>query len=123
MTHALKFRKDVTLDLHKADEYELIDPLAKSSKSLDELSKEDPKRRLYPGERDGSSRGKRPQKGEERSNRRPGDRGPPRDDRRAPGAGGRDQGRDSRDHRDSGRDRPEVRGNWKQDRVATTDLA
>ncbi|MBW0493373.1 hypothetical protein O181_033088 [Austropuccinia psidii MF-1] len=37
MTHELKFRKDATADLHKADEYSVVDPLAERKYTLDEL--------------------------------------------------------------------------------------
>ncbi|KAI8455391.1 cyclophilin-like domain-containing protein [Phakopsora pachyrhizi] len=37
MSHELKFRKDATVDVHKADEYSVIDPLKFNKKTLNEL--------------------------------------------------------------------------------------
>ncbi|PLW22580.1 hypothetical protein PCASD_14024 [Puccinia coronata f. sp. avenae] len=37
MAHTLQFRKDATADLHKVDEYAVIDPLAERKLTLDEL--------------------------------------------------------------------------------------
>jgi len=37
MAHTLQFRKDATADLHKADEYAVIDPLLERKLTLDEL--------------------------------------------------------------------------------------
>ncbi|GAA5981445.1 hypothetical protein JCM10908_004111 [Rhodotorula pacifica] len=122
MTHSLKFRKDATLDQHQADEYSVVDPLAKNSMTLEEMRGKADNRgqRKYAGDRD-----------RERDRDRGGDR-----DRRGGGGGGDRRDRDDRragpsgsgwtgkDHyqRETG-DRPEVRGNWKQDRVDTSHLA
>ncbi|KAH9441706.1 hypothetical protein Pst134EA_032611 [Puccinia striiformis f. sp. tritici] len=37
MAHTLQFRKDATADLHKVDEYAVIDPLLERKYTLDEL--------------------------------------------------------------------------------------
>lgn len=130
MSHSLKFRKDATLDLHQADEYAVVDPLAKNSMTLEEMRGKADNRgqRKYAGDRD-RDRADRGERGSDRGDRRE------RDDRRArpSGAAGgasssnrdrRDADRYQRDHRsERGQDRPEVRGNWKQDRVDTSHLA
>ncbi|GAA6032017.1 hypothetical protein JCM8097_003389 [Rhodosporidiobolus ruineniae] len=123
LTHSLKFRKDATMDQHKIDEYAVVDPLAKESRTLDEMkSRAESGKRRYAGER-----GER----EERGGGRDGREG--RDDRRGGGGGerygggagrgGEPFGGGERRGYDSGRNRPEVRGDWKAARVSGTDLA
>lgn len=129
MSHSLKFRKDATLDQHQADEYAVVDPLAKNSMTLEEMRGKADNRgqRKYAGDRD--ERG-------DRRDRGGGDRRERDHDSRRAGpsgsAGGgawssssdRDRRRDAdRYQRDDRRERPEVRGNWKQDRVDTSHLA
>ncbi|GAA5966754.1 hypothetical protein JCM3765_000938 [Sporobolomyces pararoseus] len=132
--HSLKFRKDATLDQHNIDEYSVVDPLAKETRTLDEMKVRaaNSSSRRYAGDRE-----------RDESDRRGGRSGP------SGGAGGGGRGdRDRRDERSSGRDRfdarrrddrrdeagggaryggrgdrPEVQGNWKKDRVSTADLA
>ncbi|GAA5878197.1 hypothetical protein JCM3774_005839 [Rhodotorula dairenensis] len=128
MTHSLKFRKDATLDLHQADEYSVVDPLAKNSLTLEEMRGKADNRgeRKYAGDR--RSGGGGDDRDRDRDRDRRGDRRE-RDDRRAGpsgsgsrgGGGGGGEDRYQRDQR--GGDRPEVRGNWKQDRVDTSHLA
>ncbi|GAA5842437.1 hypothetical protein JCM5353_006773, partial [Sporobolomyces roseus] len=142
--HSLRFRKDATLDQHNIDEYSVVDPLSKETRTLDEMKvkasnsssrryggdreKDDGDRR---GGRSGTDRGGREERGDRGSRYQGGSGGgrdrDPRDDRR------RDDRRD--DRRDGGgrsggsgfgfggRDRPEVQGNWKKDRISTADLA
>ncbi|GAA5945042.1 hypothetical protein JCM3775_004268 [Rhodotorula graminis] len=122
MAHSLKFRKDATMDRHTADEYELVDPLAKNALTLDEIrAKADSGRRRYPAE----SRG-------EGSSSRGGGGGGGGGGRERYDAGGRGGG--ERYGGGGGRDRPgdggfggsrgdRARGDWKQDRVSTMDLA
>ncbi|BGP52602.1 Peptidyl-prolyl isomerase cwc27 [Rhodotorula sphaerocarpa] len=128
MSHSLKFRKDATLDQHQADEYAVVDPLAKNSMTLEEMRGKADNRgeRRYAGERGG---------GGERERER-GSRGH-RDGGRRDGGGGGERGEqrrrgderyareDRRDDRrdDRGGDRPEVRGDWKRDRMETSHLA
>lgn len=112
MTHSLKFRKDATLDLHQADEYSVVDPLAKNSLTLDEMRGKADNRgeRRYAGDRDRDRRGDRRDRDERQA-------GPS-------GSGSRRGGGDDRYQREQrGGDRPEVRGNWRQDRVDTSHLA
>ncbi|GAA6006661.1 hypothetical protein JCM10207_005010 [Rhodosporidiobolus poonsookiae] len=131
LTHALKFRKDATLDQHHIDEYAVVDPLAKNTHTLDEMrGRAEAQRRKYAGEGSGRDR----ERGDERrgggggSSRYGGGGGG--GDRYGGGGGGSRGGDRDRyggggrsDRRDSGRDRPEVRGDWKKDRVSTADLA
>lgn len=128
MSHSLKFRKDATLDLHQADEYAVVDPLAKNSMTLEEMRGKADNRgqRKYAGNRDRDERGDR--RDRDRGDRRERDR----DGRRAAGSSGAgaaaggasSSDRYQRDHRsERGQDRPEVRENWKQDRVDTSHLA
>ncbi|KAG0656447.1 small nuclear ribonucleoprotein 35kDa (U11 U12) [Rhodotorula mucilaginosa] len=131
MSHSLKFRKDATLDLHQADEYAVVDPLAKNSMTLEEMRGKADNRgqRKYAGDRDRDR--DRDERGDRRDHRGGGDRRErDRDSRRAAGPSGAAGGgasssdRYQRDHRsERGHDRPEVRGNWKQDRVDTSHLA
>lgn len=129
MSHSLKFRKDATLDQHQADEYAVVDPLAKNSMTLEEMRGKADNRgqRKYAGDRD--ERG-------DRRDRGGGDRRERDHDSRRAGPSGsagdgawssssdRDRRRDAdRYQRDDRRERPEVRGNWKQDRVDTSHLA
>lgn len=111
LSHRLMFRKDATLDRHTIDEYVTLDPLAKSSKSLaDFAAREDrDKGRVYKDKKKGGDRGDGGGRGSDgnRSNARRDD-GPPREKRHFS------------NHRG---ERPEVQGNWKQDRVSTADLA
>ncbi|GAA5909078.1 uncharacterized protein JCM6883_002598 [Sporobolomyces salmoneus] len=127
--HSLKFRKDATLDQHNIDEYSVVDPLAKESRTLDEMKVRaaNSSTRRYAGdrERDDSNRGGG---GSSRAGGSGGDRDRRRDDRSS-GGGGRDRYEDRRrdNRRDGGGssrgDRPEVQGNWKKDRISTADLA
>ncbi|BGP21573.1 peptidyl-prolyl cis-trans isomerase, cyclophilin-type [Rhodotorula toruloides] len=124
MTHSLKFRKDATQDLHALDEYAVVDPLAKNSMTLDEMKNK------------ANNRGARRYAGEEREERRGGGGAPTASGSGSRYEGGRDRDRGDRyggggrerGDRYSGRDerersRPEVRGDWKQARVSTSDLA
>ncbi|BGP12528.1 hypothetical protein JCM10213_007628 [Rhodosporidiobolus nylandii] len=132
LTHSLKFRKDATLDQHTIDEYAVHDPLAKSDATLAEMrQKAESQKRKYAGEREerggGGGRGDDRRGGGGNNAARYGGGG----ERYGGGdrhGGGRDGGRGSygggrTDRYDSGRDRPEVRGDWKKDRMSTADLA
>lgn len=76
--HRLRFRKDVTLDRHTVDEYEVVDPLAKSSMTLDEIrQRKDQRSRKYaedePRRRDGGGGdSERRQHGQRQRQRSPG---------------------------------------------------
>ncbi|GAA5997370.1 uncharacterized protein JCM10292_000212 [Rhodotorula paludigena] len=138
MTHSLKFRKDATLDQHSIDEYAVVDPLAKNSLTLDEMrGKDQAQRRRYPGEPD-RDRGEGSSRGGGRDDRRGGGGGRNRYEGGSGrygggggGGGGGGYGRDGRDNRGGDRgsgygqreDRPEVRGDWKKDRMSTSELA
>ncbi|GAA5886626.1 hypothetical protein JCM16303_001391 [Sporobolomyces ruberrimus] len=136
--HSLKFRKDATLDQHSIDEYAVVDPLAKETRTLDEikLRAANSSSRRYAGDREkgdsdrrggGSGGG-----GRGGPNDRERERGGDRRYERGSGGGGRDRDRYD-DRRDGGGraggsgqgrgDRPEVQGNWKNDRISTADLA
>ncbi|SCV68297.1 BQ2448_418 [Microbotryum intermedium] len=133
MSHKLVFRKDATLDQHTVDEYSVVDPLAKESASLAELQEKRDSKRRYPGdnkdERDNRGGASGGRGGGGRSDHRSRDSGP-RDDRsfkrddgrRVGGRGGRGGGGGGAGF-DRRADRPEVRGDWKQDRMRTSDLA
>jgi len=106
-----------------ADEYELVDPLAKNALTLDEIrAKADSGRRRYPGERDeGRARG------EGSSSRGGGGGGRERYDGAGRGGGerygGGGAGGGGRDGGFGGSRGERAQGNWKQDRVSTMDLA
>ncbi|BGP36496.1 Peptidyl-prolyl isomerase cwc27 [Rhodotorula kratochvilovae] len=125
MAHSLKFRKDATMDRHTADEYELVDPLAKNALTLDEIrAKADAGRRRYPGERDsgrgeGTSRGGGGGSGGGGRERYGGGSG---GGDRYGGGGGRERYSDSRGGYGEGAG-GRAQGDWKKDRVSTTDLA
>lgn len=128
MSHSLKFRKDATLDQHQADEYAVVDPLAKNSMTLEEMRGKADNRgqRRYAGEDRGEPRASG-------SGGRDRDRDRRRDGGRSAGGNGggyggdRDRRRDdpysSRGGREERADRPEVRGDWKRDRMDTSRLA
>ncbi|GAA6056025.1 hypothetical protein JCM3770_002147 [Rhodotorula araucariae] len=130
MAHSLKFRKDATMDRHTADEYELVDPLAKNALTLDEIrAKADAGRRRYPGERD-SARGEAPSRGGAAGGGSGGGRerygGGSGGDRHGHGHGGgggaRERYAGSRGGFGEGKaDR--AQSDWKKDRVSTSDLA
>ncbi|KAK4332256.1 Peptidyl-prolyl cis-trans isomerase, cyclophilin-type [Rhodotorula toruloides] len=122
MTHSLKFRKDATQDLHALDEYAVVDPLAKNSMTLDEMKNKANNRgaRRYAGEEREERRGGGAG-GSGSGNRYEGGRDRERGDRYGGGGRDRDDRYGGRDERE--RNRPEVRGDWKQARVSTTDLA
>ena len=108
-----------------ADEYELVDPLAKNALTLDEIrAKADSGRRRYPGERD-EGRGR----GEGSSSRGGGGGGGGGGRERYDGAGrgGGERygggGGGGRDGGFGGSRGERAQGNWKQDRVSTMDLA
>ncbi|GAA6011831.1 hypothetical protein JCM11491_000765 [Sporobolomyces phaffii] len=120
--HSLKFRKDATLDQHNIDEYSVVDPLAKETRTLDEMKVRaaNASSRRYAGEKD--DRGGRTGGGSRDSDRRY-ERDSARDGRDR-GRSGDDRRRD--DRRDGGRRTgasERVQGNWKQDRISTADLA
>ncbi|BGP04680.1 Peptidyl-prolyl isomerase cwc27 [Rhodotorula toruloides] len=123
MTHSLKFRKDATQDLHALDEYAVVDPLAKNSMTLDEMKNKATNRgaRRYAGEEREERRGGGGASGSGSGSRYEGGRDRNRGDRYGGGGRDRDDRYGGRDERD--RNRPEVRGDWKQARVSTTDLA
>lgn len=116
------------------DEYAVVDPLAKNSLTLDEMrGKDQAQRRRYPGEPD-RDRGEGSSRGGGRDDRRGGGGGRERYEggsARYGGGGGGGYGRDGRDSRGGDRgsgygqreDRPEVRGDWKKDRMSTSELA
>ncbi|GAA5923400.1 uncharacterized protein JCM15063_003635 [Sporobolomyces koalae] len=126
--HSLKFRKDATLDQHNIDEYAVVDPLAKETRTLDELKVRagNNSLRRYGGDRADSDR-----RGGRNDRERGGGSGHSRGDRERYDDRRRDDRRDG-DRRGGGSgygagggrgDRPEVQGNWKKDRVSTADLA
>ncbi|GAA5903320.1 hypothetical protein JCM8208_002273 [Rhodotorula glutinis] len=133
MAHSLKFRKDATMDRHTADEYELVDPLAKNALTLDEIrAKADSGRRRYPGERDEGRGGGGGGRGEGSSSRGGGGGAGGRERYEGAGRGGGERygggggggGRDRHGDGGFGGSRGErAQGNWKQDRVSTMDLA
>ena len=118
--HSLKFRKDATLDQHHVDEYAVVDPLSKETRTLDEMKvrASNSSSRRYHTTDSGDKQGRRGAGGA------------------SGGGGGRDGSRtsrfDDRPRRERERERerdgrtnerPEVQGNWKQDRISTADLA
>ncbi|GAA6059868.1 hypothetical protein JCM10212_007073 [Sporobolomyces blumeae] len=114
--HSLKFRKDATLDQHNIDEYAVVDPLAKETRTLEEMKTRagNSSSRRYAGEERGSDR---------RDGGRGGDRRRYDESSRGGGSryqGGRDRERFEDRRRDEGRG---FGGDWKKDRVSTADLA
>ncbi|SGZ30641.1 BQ5605_C049g12422 [Microbotryum silenes-dioicae] len=125
MSHKLVFRKDATLDQHTIDEYSVVDPLAKETASLAELQEKKDSKRRYPGDHKderGGGGGRSDQRSRDSGGRRDG-RSSRRDD------GGRGGGRGGSGSVAGGGgfdrrgERPEVRDDWKQDRMRTNDLA
>ncbi|KAK4057631.1 Peptidyl-prolyl isomerase cwc27 [Microbotryomycetes sp. JL221] len=133
LSHRLKFRKDATLDQHSIEEYAVLDPLAKTDKSLAEMQdRADRRSRVYAGDRPDESRpgGSRRHGDDRRRDDQRGSRGGrdgggrnlarPLSDRRRDDDRQRERPRYEDDRREDGRSR---RNDWKNDRVSTANLA
>ncbi|GAA5856325.1 hypothetical protein JCM8547_000868 [Rhodosporidiobolus lusitaniae] len=123
LTHSLKFRKDATLDQHSIDEYAVVDPLAKKDKTvtLEEMkNRGDAQKRKYAGEREERGGGRGEGRREDRYEGGGGGGGR-REERYGGGGGRRDDRERDRGERFGGRERPEVKNDWRSQRVS--DLA